>query len=113
MLSRGYIGPPVVSDYEMADTFYDRLESFITEAQSELEENQQLEISYASPAGEIITVTDIGYHNPYLIRLYGKDKRNQECTVLVHMNSVQLIVRTANLRDAEQHRRIGFLSDST
>jgi hypothetical protein len=99
------------SNPPMADTFYDRIETFIKEAEGELKQDEQLEITCSSPSGEVILITDIGYHNPYLIMLYGQDKHMNQCTILTHMDSVQLMIKTISLEDAGKHRHIGFLAD--
>jgi hypothetical protein len=95
----------------MADKLYDRLENHIKDAESKLAEDEQLAVLFHSNAGEGIIVNDIGYHNPMLIKLYGTDQHGNDCTILAHMHSVQLILRVQKLQGTEQRKNIGFRSN--
>src|SRR5437868_15486199 len=77
------------ADY--ADTFYNRLKKEIADAEAALKEGQSLSLEYSSPSGDRVTVRNIGFRNPNLIMLYGSYQRGNDCTVLAHMESLQLI----------------------
>jgi hypothetical protein len=101
------IKPPKIALY--ADTFYDRLRHHIEEFQKNLKEDEQLAIySYAGP-NEPILITDIGYHNPFLINLFGTDSKGNECCVLAHMSSIQLVLKIEKA-SPEERKEIGFLT---
>ena len=83
---------PVPRDVTMADTFYDRLQEQIQGSLGQLREGEQLAAYYYGQGSAPILVTNLGYHNPYLIKIFGKNERDEECLVLAHMNSVQLVL---------------------
>ena len=99
----------VRKDYKMADTFYEDLRDHITALEKELKEGEQLEMLYYGFPDCPIVVTDMGYHNPNLIVFYGKDSQHNECSVLVHMDSVQLLLRVTRAQADSDKRPIGFL----
>jgi hypothetical protein len=58
-------------------------------------------------------VTDLGYHNPYLIKLYCKNERDEHRVVLAHMNSVQLLLAVEKVETRSPKRTIGFVGQSS
>jgi hypothetical protein len=58
-------------------------------------------------------VTNLGYHNPYLIKLFGKNERDEECIILTHMNSVQLLLVVEKTDARSPKRTIGFVGQSS
>jgi hypothetical protein len=84
--------PAVVRDRTMANTFYERLQEQISAGLAQLAEGEQLTVYHQGQGGSSIQVTNLGYHNPYLIKHFGKNERDEECLVLAHMNSVQLLL---------------------
>lgn len=99
-----------IKDYRLADTFYDRLRQHIDATQKQLERNEQLAVCYYSLGGECILVDDIGYHNPNLIMLYGRDSQGNECNVIAHMQSLHLLLRVLKIEDGKERKQIGFVS---
>ena len=99
-----------IKDYKLADTFYDRLRQHIEGTQNQLKKDEQLVLYYYNQTGERILVTDMGYHNPNLIILYGQDSNGNECSVIAHMQSVQLVVKILKLENKAERRTIGFLN---
>jgi len=95
----------------MADTLYERIEQHVREAEAKLTAGEALTLYHYLPNGEAITVTSIGYHNPYLMRFYGTDGQGNECDVLVHFASTHLVLRRT-AASGPQKRRIGFTGDS-
>lgn len=100
------IQPPKIALY--ADTFYDRLRHQIENFQKDLKEDEQLAIYSYVGSNEPILITDIGYHNPFLITLYGTDSKENACCVLAHMSSVQLVLKIEKV-SPEERKEIGFL----
>jgi activator of 2-hydroxyglutaryl-CoA dehydratase len=95
----------------LADTLYERLQEQIKGMEGELKEGEELQVFYTRHGGEQLVITDIGYHNPSLMILYGVDEGSNECAVLVHMNSVELLLRVAKASVPQEPRRIGFIAD--
>jgi hypothetical protein len=107
------LNPEVVRDPRMARTFYDRLQVQISTAQAQLYEGEQLAVYYQEQGGSRILVTNLGYHNPYLIKLFGKNESDEECVVLAHMNSVQLLLVVEKTDARSPKRTIGFVGQSS
>jgi hypothetical protein len=103
------------SNYKMADTFYEQIRTNLEEMQKNLEENEQLLVYHYCPSGHPIFVTSIGFQNPAMIVLHGLDAMGNECCVLSHMTSIQLVVRVMQVEGEKKRRRIGFMHqpDST
>jgi len=102
---------PIIENPNLANVFYDRLRHHIKETEKQLEPNYELLIYYYPPGGEPIRVNDIGYHNPSLIILYGHDSKGNENNILLHMQSVQLILKIENRNQDKPKRGIGFLGE--
>jgi hypothetical protein len=100
----------------MADAFYGRLKESIKAAESELDEGEILLIYYYCPSGEPILVEGIGYRNTNLMRLYGVDEEDNECTVLVHVNNFHLVLKVIKEQEVEdenvRRRPVGFTGES-
>lgn len=105
--------PAVPHDRTMANTFYDRLQEQISAAQAQLYEGEQLAVYYQGQGGSPIQVTNLGYHNPYLIKLFGKNESAEDCLVLAHMNSVQLLLVVEKTDVRSPKRTIGFVGQSS
>ena len=103
--------PLVQKDHRMADTFYERLRYQIEEIEKELAGDEQLAVVHYNSAGQPFMVRDIGYHNPNLIILYGQDADNNECSILAHMNTIQLVLIRVKVKEVKPYR-IGFLRES-
>jgi hypothetical protein len=56
-------------------------------------------------------VTDIGFWNPFMIRLYGIDHAENACTVLVHMSALSLVLKTVKKLPEKERVRIGFRAE--
>ena len=96
-------------NYKLADTFYDQLRKNIEEIQKNVKKKEQLLIYYYPSPNEPILVTSIGFQNPYMMIFHGIDAMGNECAVLAHMLSVQLILRVVKIGDQKKKRKIGFL----
>jgi hypothetical protein len=60
----------------------------------------------------MILVNALGYFNPNLLYIYGKDMENDDTTVLAHPCTVQLIVKRVTPTTAALVKRpIGFLEE--
>jgi hypothetical protein len=102
--------PETFRDHKLADSFYERLTKSIDKEGKNLGDDQQLAVYYFTPSGKCISITRFGYWNPYMIRLSGADHQGNECTVLLHMQAVQLLV-VKEKTDAQPHKKIGFLGN--
>ena len=101
--------PPIKSAASLvyADTFYKSIEKAVTEARKGLASDEVLFI-YCYDGDEVITVHDIGYYNPMLLTIHG-ESNGEECTVLAHVNTVQLFMRKVKKDLAKSVRNIGFI----
>lgn len=112
-LNRRRINPADVRDRTMANTFYDQLREQISAAQAQLYEGEQLAVYYQGQGGSPIQVTNLGYHNPSLIKLFGKNESAEDCLVLAHMNSMQLLLVVEKTDARSAKRTIGFVGQSS
>ena len=101
----------VYNPYEYADEFYGRLEKHVEETRAQLKEGEQLAMFYYPRSGEAVVITDIGYRNPYLITLFGQDSQMNECHVLVHVQSVELVLKIVKSDAKVPRKGIGFIGD--
>ncbi len=94
----------------MAHTHYERLQAWIKQFEDELGAEEELVVSATLPGGGTMLVDDIGYQNPSLLVLYGRDSESRErIQLLVHVFTAQLEVRTRHRADpTEPKRKIGF-----
>jgi hypothetical protein len=97
----------------MIGSIYDRLQEQISTAQAQLVEGEQLAVYYQGQGGSPILVTNLGFHNPYLIKLFGKNESDEECVILAHMNSVQLLLVVEKTDARSPKRTIGFVGQSS
>jgi len=111
--NRRRFNPAVMKDRTMANTFYDQLQEQISSKSAQLSEGEQLALYYQQQGGSTMLVTNLGYHNPYLITLFGKNESDEECIVLAHMNSVQLLLVVEKTDARSPKRTIGFVGQSS
>ena len=95
--------------YELADEFFKQLRQQIEITQTELRESEQLEIYYHTQGEEPILVSKIGYLSPGLLVLYGTDGKNNDCKVLVHLQTVHLVLKLVRHGAPEKRRTISFV----
>ncbi len=102
--------PKLFKNQLLADTFYNMIQKHITKTQARLKRDEQLIALFVADTGEQITITHIGYQNPYLMILYGIDSSSRECNILAHMNSVQLVLKIDKVEASRERRQIVFLN---
>ena len=98
----------IPKNYNYADTFYDNLQELISDYQKELAKDEQLSLRYFFPSGETISIDDIGYYNPSVVIFHGTTNAGDECHILAHMNSVQLLVTISKAGSGVKRKQIGF-----
>jgi hypothetical protein len=105
----------LLKEGEYASTFYDRLEKYLEIIEKKLKEDEELAVYYygQGQGAEPIRIFNIGYHNPYLMILHGKDPQSQDCTVLLHTHSVQLILKIEQIKKKSKRRTIGFVGSES
>ena len=111
--NRRRFNPAVMKDRTMANTFYDQLQEQISRKSAQLSEGEQLALYYQRQGDSPMQVNNLGYHNPYLITLFGKNESGEECIVLAHMNSVQLLLVVEKTDARSPKRTIGFVGQSS
>jgi hypothetical protein len=111
--NRRRLNPEVMRDRTMANTFYDQLQKAINHEMEHLGKMEQVAVYYQGPSGAPLLVAGLGYHNPYLIKLYCKNERDEQRVVLAHMNSVQLLLAVEKVEIRSPKRTIGFVGQSS
>jgi len=95
-----------------ANRLYHRIKKQVSEAEETLlKEGEQLVLIHHTPAGETITVTDVGYHNPVLIVLDGHDSQGVRCRVLVHVAAFHMVMKALPAQSGAPRRQIGFAGE--
>jgi hypothetical protein len=103
--------PPIVEkNYQLANTLYDRVQHFIKNAEAKLEAKQELLVLFFDRVGRPILVSDLGYHNPNMMIVWGTDTNGEDCSVLVHMSSFELVLQVVEEKPEAPRRPIGFVA---
>jgi hypothetical protein len=95
----------------LADTMYDRVVEAIAEFEKELDADHEVGARLTNfGASFTVTIENVGYHNPYLFKIYGVTLEGHRCTLIQHVSqlSILLIAVPAVHKPA---RRVGFLRD--
>ena len=95
--------------YELADECFSTLRQQIEVTQNELREGEQLELYYYTPTGEPILVSRMGYLEPQVLVLYGKDDRQNDCKILANLHTVHLVLKLVRNGEPEKRRTISFV----
>lgn len=92
-----------------ASGFFKRLMLWIQKEETQIKDDEALLVLYYNRTGQRLYVSNIHYHNPHMIILFGQDSDGNEHRILVHMESVELDLMRVKVKDKEQdHRKIGF-----
>lgn len=95
-----------------ARLFYEALKAAIIQMSNALTDSQRLVISMQTSRGDMILVRGLGFINPNLLYIFGKDAENDDTTVLAHPCTVQLIAkRLGPVSEQPVKRPIGFLDE--
>ena len=92
----------------MADTFYDRLQEHLEKAMASLQSDEELSVYYYTQGGIAWKIEDVGFHNPFLIKLYCRGTDGSKTSILLHMAAVQLVVRISKKEKDVKRVPIGF-----
>ncbi len=65
----------------------------------------------ANPAGEVLSIAQLGFHGPDLVILDGKDGQNTPCTVFMHLHAEQIVLKVTKVEVPGKRRRIGFVHE--
>ena len=103
--------PKVYNPTSYASNLYDRLQENIQTAKANLQADEELAAYYYIASGGIIGIKSFGYHDPYLIIIYGVDEQMNECKVLVHPYSFQIVLKVLKIENQNQRKTIGFIGD--
>ncbi len=95
-----------------ARLFYEALKAAIIQSARTLTDQQRLVVSLQTARGDLVLVHGLGYINPNLLFIYGKDADNNDATVLAHPCTVQLMLkRLGPAAEQPAKRPIGFLDE--
>lgn len=100
----------VGKNYQLADTLYEHIQEFIRKAEAELGAKQRLVVLFFDRVGRPIVVSDIGYHNPTMMIVWGMDPEGNDCSILVHMSSFELVLQVVEEQQETPRRPIGFVA---
>ena len=104
-----------------AESMCERIEKLISNFEKNLADDEVAALSLASASGMTIVITKLGYWNPDLIILYGRDPRDGEAVKLIqHVSQVSLLLvpikrpqemPEEEIQQARHPRRIGFVNE--
>lgn len=99
---------PEIKDYNLADTFYDRLIEYIVDFEADLKPDEEVGARLIS-FGESITIhiDDLGYSNPSLICFYGRDNNDRDVQLIQHITQISVLLVKVP-RANQERERIGF-----
>ena len=99
-----------------AQVFVRQLQEWLDKFYASLRQDESLIALYQDPVGNIITVDQIGFHDPYMVAIVGEDSANNRTVVLAHMSTVQIVLKavrdTDNTPTAPKKTKIGFIGDA-
>lgn len=94
----------------LASEFYERLISMINQFDDELDDEHEVGMRLVS-FGQAIQfhVEDLGYHNPSLIRFFGRTEDGQKVELIQHVSQISfLLMSVKRLNPEEPKKKIGF-----
>jgi hypothetical protein len=92
-----------------AEQFVGRLKTRLAEMQRDLAEQEQLDVVAFLPSGQAISVEVLGYANPTLVTLQGREQGSgKACTLLAHQSSIQVLVSIESIPSGCQRKVVTF-----
>ena len=83
------IEPRGLDELFLAKQFVDRLKARLVEMQRDLAEHEELDVVAFLPSGQAISMEVVGYANPALVTLGGREQGSgSACTLLAHQSSI-------------------------
>jgi hypothetical protein len=100
---------PEIKNRNMADTLHGQVQEVIEGAEKKLQEGQELVAWFFDRVGRPIRMTDLGYYNPNMMIVWGVDPEGNDCSVLVHMSSFELVLQVVEVKPEQPRRPVGFI----
>lgn len=105
--------PIIPKDHTMADTMYDRVIHAINDFEKDLDPDHEVGARLTNLGTSIVVaIDDIGYHNPFLLKIYGTTPEGHKCTLIQHLSQVNILL-IALPAVHKPARRIGFKDKGT
>jgi hypothetical protein len=103
------IKPRGIDESFLAEQFVDQLKARLAEMQRDLAEHEQLDVVAFLPSGQAISVEVVGYANPALVTLAGREQGSgRACMLLAHQSSTQVLVSIESIPSGSQRRVVTF-----
>jgi hypothetical protein len=92
-----------------AEEFVGQLKTRLAEMQRDLAEHEQLDVVAFLPSGQAISIEVVGYANPALVLLDGREQGSgKACTLLAHQSTIQVLVSIESIPSGYQRRAVTF-----
>ncbi len=91
-----------------AELVYARIVQMINKTQSELKPDEQLAVLSSAAGGETLSIEAIGFINPDLIVLTGKDSQDNVTQTVLHFSCVQVSCKKIKTAKPPKVCTIGF-----
>ncbi|WP_455377630.1 hypothetical protein [Petrachloros mirabilis] len=106
------IAPRCDNEPVTAEQFVERLRGRVQELERTLSNSEELEVVVFLPSGKAILVETIGFENPNLVILQGREEETSKtCTLLAHQSSVQLLVSAEPIQSEASRKVLRFSLD--
>jgi hypothetical protein len=103
------IEPRGIEEPISAEQFVERLQSRFSDLERTLTKGEQLDIVAFLPSGKALSVDCLGYENPSLVILNGREQETgRRCTLLAHQSAVQVLVSVEPVEAGERRKVLRF-----
>lgn len=91
---------------------YEQLREAIEQLGKTLADDEELLAVWHSPAGDSVSVDQIGYHHQTLLVFRGRDAEGVECTALVPARAAQLVLKKVKKTPGAVRSAVSFMGHS-
>jgi hypothetical protein len=91
-----------------AASAYERLVMYIRHFESELDADHEIAMGFAGSNAGVLKIEGLGYFDPDLITLYGRDEDGNKTQLIQHVTQLSVLLRAVPKPTEKPATRIGF-----
>jgi hypothetical protein len=91
-----------------AASAYDRLVLYIRNFESQLDADHEIAMGFAGSEAGVLKIEGLGYYDPDLITLYGRDEDGNKTQLIQHVTQLSVLLRAVPKPTEKPAHRIGF-----
>jgi hypothetical protein len=95
-----------------AASAYHRLVTYIRNFESQLDADQEIAMGFAGSDAGVLRIEGLGYYDPDLITLYGRDEDGNKTQLIQHITQLSVLLRAVPKPSEKPAHRIGFRLNS-